>query len=510
MGLLNLRANQLNATQIEVCSASQLWLSEHVTGGLSSDARQILSGDAFVAYAFDAQHDGRAYLHQAQDNGAAAILWQDDGASFTCGVANMGVPELNVLAVHIAHQYYDQPSSAMNMVAITGTNGKTSCAQWLAQLLSACQQKCALMGTLGVGFVGAMVETGFTTPQAIEVHRLLRDVRAQGAVATVMEVSSHALEQGRVNGVAFDVALFTNISRDHLDYHGDMANYEAAKSRLFTWHGLKTAVINMDDPAGQRMATVALAHGIEVIGYGLNAQATGVSSHLQASEIKAVGAHTEFVLNTGSEQLVIKSALVGEFNVMNLLGVLGVMRALGFALQDLVSLCESISAAPGRMQRFGGVAQPLAVVDFAHTPDALEKTLRALAPIARQRGGRLISVFGCGGDRDAGKRPQMGALAAALSDKVWVTSDNPRSEEPASIVEQITQGAIAAQSAAEIAVQVERRLAIVQAINDATEQDVVLVAGKGHEAYQEIKGIKHPYSDLTEVELALTQWTRPA
>ena len=193
MGLLNLRANQLNATQIEVCSASQLWLSEHVTGGLSSDARQILSGDAFVAYAFDAQHDGRAYLHQAQDNGAAAILWQDDGASFTCGVANMGVPELNVLAGHIAHQYYDQPSSAMNMVAITGTNGKTSCAQWLAQLLSACQQKCALMGTLGVGFVGAMVETGFTTPQAIEVHRLLRDVRAQGAVATVMEVSSHAL-----------------------------------------------------------------------------------------------------------------------------------------------------------------------------------------------------------------------------------------------------------------------------------------------------------------------------
>ena len=186
------------------------------------------------------------------------------------------------------------------------------------------------------------------------------------------------------------------------------------------------------------------------------------------------------------------------------------MRALGFALQDLVLLCETISAAPGRMQRFGGVAQPLAVVDFAHTPDALEKTLRALAPIARQRGGRLISVFGCGGDRDPGKRPQMGALAAALSDKVWVTSDNPRSEEPASIVEQITQGAIAAQSAAEIAVQVERRLAIVQAINDATEQDVVLVAGKGHEAYQEIKGIKHPYSDLTEVELALTQWTRPA
>lgn len=494
-----LRANQLTSSQMQTALAAAQWFP---AAQLSSDARKIKAGDVFVAYAFDAQHDGRAYINQACDNGAAAVLWQNDGEVLPCAVANLGVAELNILAGHIAHAHYGEPSSAMNMVAITGTNGKTSCAQWLAQLLDASQQKCALVGTLGVGFVGAMVETGFTTPQAIEVHRLLADLRQQGAQATVMEVSSHALEQGRVNGVAFDVALFTNLSRDHLDYHGDMASYESAKAQLFTWQGLQTAVINLDDAVGQRMAQVAAEHGIDVIGYGLS-----VDADLRATNIRSVGAQTVFDVHYAGKVFEVQSALVGEFNVMNLLGVLGVMRSLGFDLVSIIPLCANIAAAPGRMQRFGGAAQPLAVVDFAHTPDALDKTLRALAPIALQRGGRLICVFGCGGDRDAGKRPQMGALAAELCDQVWITSDNPRTESPSEIVQQIAAGAV---GRAQVLVEVDRRAAIAQAMAQATEHDVVLIAGKGHEAYQDIQGVKHPYSDLNEVERALTVWTRTA
>ncbi|MGL4768523.1 MAG: UDP-N-acetylmuramoyl-L-alanyl-D-glutamate--2,6-diaminopimelate ligase [Formosimonas sp.] len=494
-------ANLLTPAQQYTCTNAVQWLP---FAQLSSDARKISAGDVFVAYAFDAQHDGRAYVQQACDNGAAGVLWQDDGQGLTCAAANLGVTELNVLAGHIAHAHYGQPSAQMDMVAITGTNGKTSCAQWVAQLLSALECKCAMVGTLGAGFVNAMVETGFTTPQAIEVHRWLADLHAQGAQATVMEVSSHALEQGRVNGVAFDVALFTNLSRDHLDYHGDMASYEAAKAQLFTWHGLKSAVINLDDEAGQRMAQVAAAHGISVMGYGLTAQA---GLHLQARNIRAHGAHTVFDLHVAGQVFEVTSGLVGQFNVLNLLGVLGVVHALGFDWAQVIPLCAEIVAAPGRMQRFGGAEQPLVVVDFAHTPDALDKTLRALAPIAQQRGGRLITVFGCGGDRDAGKRPQMGALAAQLSDQVWITSDNPRTEDPHTIVQQIQAGAV---GRAEVRVEIERRVAIAQAIGAATAQDVVLVAGKGHEAYQDILGVKHPYSDIQEVEQALRQWTRTA
>jgi UDP-N-acetylmuramoyl-L-alanyl-D-glutamate--2,6-diaminopimelate ligase len=318
------------------------------------------------------------------------------------------------------------------------------------------------------------------------------------------------LEQGRVNGVAFDVALFTNLSRDHLDYHGDMEHYEAAKARLFTWQGLRAAVINTDDSVGQRMAAVAQSNDIEVIGYGFGVVPAGVSTYLQASDVDAAGAHTSFVLHQGESRFVVNSALVGDFNVMNLLGVLGVLSALGFGLEKTIPLCIDIAAAPGRMQRFGGANQPLAVVDFAHTPDALDKTLRALVPIAAQRGGQLICVFGCGGDRDPGKRPQMGALAAQLADTVWITSDNPRSEEPESIVQQIAVGAQSAQGTAQVHIEVERRHAIARAIATASDKDVVLIAGKGHEAYQEIKGVKHLYSDLTEVNSALTQWVRPA
>lgn len=510
MNQQGLRANQLTAAQADAAQDAQAWLFDwartlgDAAGDLSSDARRIQSGDAFVAYAFDAQHDGRSYIEQAHGNGAAAVLWQNDGAQLpVCHVANYAVPELNILAGHIAHAYYGEPSNDLRMVAVTGTNGKTSCAQWLAQLLGALDEPCGLIGTLGVGFVGNMTETGFTTPQAIEVHRMLRGLAQDGAKAVTMEVSSHALAQGRVNGVAFDVALFTNLSRDHLDYHGDMAEYEAAKAALFTWHGLKTAVINMDDAAGVRMAHVAQANGIAVIGYGFNDAPHGLDSYLQAKSVRVDGAFTAFELNGGAQTFVIKSTLVGDFNVMNLLGVLGVGVGLGYPLSAMIDVCASIEPAPGRMQRVGSATQPLCVIDFAHTPDALAHTLNALAPIARERGGKLICVFGCGGDRDAGKRPLMGSVAANLCDAVWITSDNPRSEPALSIVEQIASGATGRATVRQV---VLRQEAIAQAIHNATQQDVILIAGKGHEAYQEIMGVKHPYSDLNQVTHVLEQW----
>ena len=500
-----MKANQLTLEQYQRCQQATEWLKACSVTGLSSDSRHAGVSDAFVAYAFDERNDGRRYVPQALENGVKAVLWQKDSQVMPAMAAvNLGVPELNVCAGHIAHAFYGEPSNAMNMIALTGTNGKTSCAQWVAQFLTALNQQCAMIGTLGVGFVDAMKETGFTTPQAIEVHRLLAEVKLQGAQAVAMEVSSHALEQGRVNGVAFDVALFTNLSRDHLDYHGSMAEYEAAKARLFTWQGLQVAVINTDDEAGVRMMAVAQANDIRVIAYGLKAAPAGVESYLQAVAIDQSGASTVFTLHDSDATHSVVSSVVGEFNVMNLLGVFGVLKALGFAFSDIVPLCAAIQAAPGRMQRFGGDAAPLAVVDFAHTPDALEKTLQALRPIAAARGGRLVCVFGCGGDRDAGKRPQMGEIAARMADVVVVTSDNPRTEEPNGIVAQIVQGA--AQGVAQVNVEVDRRLAIDEAIAQADVADVVLVAGKGHEAYQDIMGVKHPYSDLEQVNQAIQKW----
>ena len=500
-----MRANQLTPEQFEQCAQAVAWLETLHVKGLSSDSRHLSANNAFAAYAFDAKNDGRNYIEQAIKAGAQAVLWQNDGGiQPVIEVANQGVSALNVCAGHIAHAFYGEPSSAMSVIALTGTNGKTSCAQWVAQLLTALNQRCAMMGTLGVGFVDAMRETGFTTPQAIEVHRLLAEVKAQGAQAVAMEVSSHALEQGRVNGVNFDVALFTNLSRDHLDYHGSMGAYEAAKARLFTWQGLQTAVVNTDDEAGVRMAAVAKTNGIRVVGYGFNDAPAGVDAYLQATAMDQSGAQTHFTVREGAHEHAVTSSVVGAFNVMNLLGVLGALMALGHALKDIVPLCATIQAAPGRMQRFGGDAAPLAVVDFAHTPDALEKTLQALRPIAAARGGRLVCVFGCGGDRDAGKRPQMGEIAARMADAVVVTSDNPRTEEPNGIVAQITEGA--ASGTADVHIEVDRRVAIDSAMAQASQNDVVLVAGKGHEAYQDIMGVKHPYSDLEQVNQAIQTW----
>ncbi|MCC8403396.1 UDP-N-acetylmuramoyl-L-alanyl-D-glutamate--2,6-diaminopimelate ligase [Paraburkholderia sp. MMS20-SJTN17] len=489
------------------------WLHAHVQPGahLHADTRTLAAGDAYLAYAVEGA-DNRPFIDAAIERGAAAVLVQPEGfgGALDASVAHP-VPALSELAGTIASAWYGDPSDAMFAVGITGTNGKTSCSQWVAAALSALGTRCAIVGTLGTGFVGQLVHTGFTTPDAPQLQRSLARLRDAGAQAVAMEVSSHALHQGRVNGTAFDVAVFTNLTQDHLDYHGTFEAYETAKTRLFAWPGLRAAVINRDDAAGRRLLASTRAHA-RTIAYGIeagqgNAHAKDTpqaDAWLTASNVRATATGTAFRLNTsdwGNAEVEVQT--LGLFNVSNLLAVLGVLLVadvpFGAALAELAKL-ESVN---GRMQRLGGRLQndePLVVIDYAHTPDALEKTLEALRPIATARGGELVCMFGCGGDRDATKRPLMGAIAERLADHVVVTSDNPRSEDPLAIIEQIAAGMQDAAKARRIE---DRASAILQAIRGAAREDVIVLAGKGHEATQEIMGKKRAFSDQDHARLAL-------
>jgi UDP-N-acetylmuramoyl-L-alanyl-D-glutamate--2,6-diaminopimelate ligase len=367
---------------------------------------------------------------------------------------------------------------------VTGTNGKTSCSQWIAHLLSLNGIQSGVIGTLGGGIPPALRPVDNTTPDVLELHRLLAEFRRAGAQAAAMEVSSHGLEQGRVDGVAFDCALLTNLTHDHLDYHGTMAAYAQAKARLFDAPGLDTAVLNLDDAFGVQLAQRLGARGLRTIGYGLQAQPVDVSEFI-------------FAESTGEGRVAIRSSWgeanvaipqLGRFNVSNALGVLGCLVAKGLDFAAGAALLERLPAVPGRMQRIG--ERPLVVVDYAHTPDALDKVLGALRPIAQSRGGRLVAVFGAGGGRDAAKRPQMGLAAARRADRVLLTSDNPRDEDPLAIIAGIRTGIEGACD-----VEPDRARAIHAAIGEASEADVVLVAGKGHERFQEIAGQRLPFSD---------------
>jgi UDP-N-acetylmuramoyl-L-alanyl-D-glutamate--2,6-diaminopimelate ligase len=351
--------------------------------------------------------------------------------------------------------------------------------------------------------------TGYTTPDAVLLAQKLAEVRQASATALAIEVSSIGLEQGRTAGMHFDVALFTNLTRDHLDYHGDMESYEAAKTRLFEWPGLKTAVLNLDDPAGLRLVTHLQARSgsaLPLIGYTLcdcvaQPDLAGVSI-LRASQFKSRYAGTDFHLDSPYGGANVKTQLVGHFNISNALAVLGALLAKGVALRAALDAIEALTPAPGRMQQVGGQDAPMVVIDYAHTPDALEKTLQTLRQVADERGGQLWCVFGCGGDRDPGKRPQMGAIAQ-LARHVLVTSDNPRSEEPSAIIAQIVAGMDAANPSSTFQAIEDRAAAILSAVRHAARADVILVAGKGHEAYQEIKGRKMAFSDADHAALAL-------
>jgi UDP-N-acetylmuramoyl-L-alanyl-D-glutamate--2,6-diaminopimelate ligase len=470
--------------------------------GFAADSRALRRGEVFLAYPGE-RADGRRFIGEAAARGAAAVVWERAGFEWPAGVRlpNLAVDRLKQLAGPLGHEIYARPSEKLWVVGVTGTNGKTSCSQWIAQALSHSGRKCAVIGTLGLGFPDRLEEDPNTTPDALVLQRALKRFLDGGAKAVAMEASSIGLDQGRLEGVRFACAVFTNLSRDHLDYHGDMERYAQAKMRLFCMDGLAHAVLNLDDPLGVRIAHSLERSGIERIGYSLTAGAaatSGLERWLEARGIVVSDAGVKFTLASDSGSAQIASPLIGRFNVANLLGTIGVLIASGETLADAANAAERFEPPAGRMQRLGGGERPLVVIDYAHTPDALDKALNALRPVAAARNGKLVCVFGCGGDRDRGKRPLMGAAASRHADYIVVTSDNPRSESPSAIIDEILPG-ISIQHA----VEVDRGVAIEAAISRARAGDVVLIAGKGHEPYQEIDGVRVPFSDLEEARRAL-------
>jgi murE/murF fusion protein len=488
------------------------WLRSRVTGTLQTDSRKVGPGDGFMAWP-GAATDARHHVARALAQGATACLVECVGhEAFSLeGEAVACYAQLKAASGPVAAAFFGQPSQALDVIAITGTNGKTSVAWWLAQALSNLelvkQVPCAMVGTLGIGIPPApgakhaasdLLVTGLTTPDPVQLQHAFRRFVDQGIKACAIEASSIGIKEHRLDGTQIRCAVFTNFTQDHLDYHGSMAEYWLAKAQLFEWPGLQSAVINVDDPQGRLLAsrleatldvwTVSCQGPARLEAFDISIQAQGLQF-----KVREAGAPV-------TEVKTLQTKLIGTFNIANLLGVMGAMRAMGVPLEAVVAACLDLSPVPGRMACVGGVGQPLVAVDYAHTPDALGLALQALRPLAEQRGGQLLCVFGCGGDRDAVKRPLMGAVAARLADQVIVTNDNPRSETPLTIAHQILLGMTGCQT---VTVELDRAMAIAQAVAHASPQDVVLVAGKGHEDYQESMGQRIYFSDMAQVQQAL-------
>jgi UDP-N-acetylmuramoyl-L-alanyl-D-glutamate--2,6-diaminopimelate ligase len=485
-------------------------------GDLQLDSRNIVAGDVFVALpgVTPGADDGRCYLASARERGAVAALVEAegfDGADIRLPV--LPVRGLRLLLGQLAARHYGLPAESLQVVGVTGTNGKTSTAHWIAQLLSQAGRRCAVLGTVGSGFPGdELAEAELTTPDPISLQREVLRLYQAGAQALAMEVSSIGLDQGRVNGMCFDVAVFTNLTRDHLDYHGTMAAYEAAKTQLFDWPTLTAAVLNLDDGAGRRLqarlADRSGAGALRLVGYTVGASQPandGLALLLRASNLRAGAEGIAFMLQAGACEIELSLPLVGSYNVANLLAAIGAAVCCGVDLEAACRHAARLVPPPGRMQRVGGEGEaPLVIVDYAHTADAIEQALRALRPQATARGGRLWIVFGAGGDRDPGKRAPMGAVAAQFADHLVITSDNPRREDPAAIIAAVAAGASAASAIETIA---DRSQAIASAVAAAAPCDVVLIAGKGHEVTQEIGGVKRPFSDVARARMALAART---
>jgi len=471
------------------------WLDQRCTGTLRTDSRLVQPGDAFIAWPGHVQ-DGRRFVGAALAAGAEACLVEDAGVeAFAFNDARIAsLPSLKAATGAIADLFFGTPTATLEVVACTGTNGKTSTAWWTAQALGALDRPCGVVGTLGVGTPPNVVATGLTTPDPVTLQAAFRRFVDDGATACAIEASSIGIVEQRLAGTRIDVALFTNFTRDHLDYHGTMDAYWAAKRSLFDWPGLKAAVLNVDDGKGAALAAELAGGRLDV--WTVSAQS---AARLVARDVGYVDGGLAFDVVEGSHVLPLRSALIGDYNVHNLLCVLGGLRALGVTLADAVATVPGFKPVPGRMQRVGAVRGPEVVVDYAHTPDALEKALRSLQPLAAARHGALWCVFGCGGNRDATKRPLMGEIAARLAQRVIVTSDNPRDEAPHLIIEQIVAGA----GGVPVRSVVDRREAIAHALREAADADVVLIAGKGHEDSQEIRGVKLPFSDAREAQKSL-------
>nr|WP_067298774.1 UDP-N-acetylmuramoyl-L-alanyl-D-glutamate--2,6-diaminopimelate ligase [Marinobacterium profundum] len=470
-------------------------LASLVLGGLSQDSRTLQAGELFLARP-GLRHRGVDFIPAAVARGAVAVLVDETESAMIAqtdfGVPVLAIPQLAWRIGPMASLFYGEPSRAMQMIGVTGTNGKTSCSHYITQALNLAGRRAALIGTVGNGFIGALASASHTTPDPIALQRLLADFRRQGADAVVMEVSSHALDQGRVQGIAFDVAAFSNLSRDHLDYHGSMEAYGAAKARLFDAMEVPLLAINADDAFGRSLLQRSFADAREVLAFGTG---TDVDIYPVSSQLNSNG--MQLRLHTQLGDMDIQNRLLGHFNLSNLLLSAAVLQLAGLGRDQLQHGLNGLTPVCGRMECFGGGELPLVVVDYAHTPDALEKALQALSDHVE---GQLWCLFGCGGDRDTGKRAQMGTIAARLADRVVVTSDNPRSEDPVLIIGMIQEGI---DSATVCEVEPDRARAIQQTLSRAGTGDIVLIAGKGHEDYQEVKGQRRPFSDQLIAQQAL-------
>lgn len=479
------------------------WLRGRVTGALQTDSRRVGPGDGFIAWP-GAAVDGRRFVAQARQQGAVACLVERLGSE-AFGLDGEGVAAFTGLKAGsgpIAAAYYEQPSQSLDVLAVTGTNGKTSTAWWLAQALTQAQQQaditprgCAVVGTLGTGVPPAVVSTGMTTPDPVLLQARLREFVTTGLTACAIEASSIGIAERRLDGTHIRLAIFTNFTQDHLDYHGSMDAYWQAKAALFAWPGLRAAVINLDDGHGRNLAAQLADQGLDLWTISATQPA-----RLVADDISYENDGLAFTVREGGDHARLATPLIGQYNVSNLLGVVAALRALGFGLQAAARACIGLLPVPGRMERLSAEGQPMVAIDYAHTPDALEQALRALRPLADERGGRLWCVFGCGGGRDAGKRPLMAAAVERHADRVVVTSDNPRHEQPEAIIEQVLRGLTRAGDAV---VQPDRARAIAETLVQAAPEDVVLLAGKGHETTQEIAGAQLPFSDRAQAEAAL-------
>jgi len=526
--------------------AALAWFGERGVRALTTDSRRVQRGDAFIAWPGYAT-DGRQFVGSALAAGASACLVEADGSdafAFDDVQRVAALAELKSRTGLLASGFMGRPSERLQVVAVTGTNGKTSTSWWLAQALGALGTRCGVIGTLGVGEppsagrASSIAFTGLTTPDPITVQAGFKQFADAGFGACAIEATSIGIAEHRLAGAKLDIALFTNFTQDHLDYHGTMEAYWQAKTRLFEWPDLKAAVLNIDDSRGEALA--ASLRGLDVWTYSVRRDA-----RLRAERISYADAGLGFDVVEGADRASVRTQLIGDYNVANLLAMIGGLRAAGIALADAARVCTTLTPVPGRMDRIRSVradastgsaqgtpdgvskpshagpsfdtsglvgpqgerrsadAVPEVVVDYSHTPDALEKALAALQPLARERGGALWCVFGCGGNRDAGKRPLMGAIAQRLARHVVVTSDNPRLEDPNAIIGQIVAGFDA--NATPPAAIENRAAAIEHAVQQAAPNDVILLAGKGHEDYQDVGGVRHPFSDLDQAAAALAR-----
>ena len=472
--------------------------------GLSMDSRLVEAGSLFLACRGTESH-GLAHLEQALQRGAVAVAWEpgEGVVAPQCAVPCVAVANLARRAGVIASKFHGSPSAEMFTVGATGTDGKTSCTHLFAQAAVALGRKCGLMGTVGVGFLDDLARATHTTPDPVQLQAALAELAAQGADTLAMEVSSHALDQGRINGVALDVAVFTNLSRDHLDYHGDLRNYAQAKKRLLETQGLKALVINVDDDYGREWSRELVLER-PVVTYAVDGQPEQ-AEWLRAENIHKRPEGLSFDVVTPNERHLLECGLIGHFNIYNLLAVAAAWRAAGFELAQVIAALRDVKTVPGRIEAFRADGKPLVVVDYAHTPAALIQVLRALHQ-HRKPGGRIFCVFGCGGDRDRGKRPQMAAAAAANADELILTDDNPRTEAPQDIIADMLEGLSLEQRYCVIH---DRAQAIDHALDQAGPDDLVLIAGKGHEDYQQIGLERRPFSDRAYVASRLDADTSP-